>query len=235
MKRPHPAMRTYLLIPATALLTGGLLVPACTTNREDIPKLSAADSTAIVEENIAHRKEVDEFFRTDPNSPFNRDSTITFEGIRWFPIDPRFRVTSELTRYDHPDTVNVMGTKGEVRRNLRYGYFTFLLPDDNGTYRRFRLNVYKFTPYDAKRYALYRNNLSLWFTDRTTGNETYDVGRYVEIGDEHPDPHFRYTIDFNQAFNPYCAYSAQYTCAIPTKEDTLGLSLRVGEKNYHQP
>ncbi|MDH3252451.1 MAG: DUF1684 domain-containing protein, partial [Ignavibacteria bacterium] len=86
---------------------------------------------------------------------------------------------------------------------------------------------------DKQRYALYRDNLSLWFTDRTTGNGTYEVGRYIELGVENPDRSFVYTIDFNKAFNPYCAYSSLYSCAIPTKDDHLDLALRVGEKNYH--
>jgi len=221
--------------PLTVVLIGIFSILSGCAGKNGAPPLSPADSIAIVQDNIAHRREADEFFRNDPQSPFNRDSSITFDGLHWYPINPRYRVTSRLTRYEHPDTVNVMGTKGEVRRNLRYGYFSFRLPDDSGEYRTFRLSVYKFTPYDTKRYALYRNNLSLWFTDRTTGNETYDVGRYIELGDEQPDPHFDYAIDFNKAFNPYCAYSSLYSCAIPTRDDTLGIALRVGEKNYHQP
>jgi uncharacterized protein (DUF1684 family) len=75
--------------------------------------------------------------------------------------------------------------------------------------------------------------LSVWFTDETTGKETYRVGRYVEVGEENPDPQFVYTIDLNKAYNPYCAYSDLYSCAIPRKEDHIPIAIRAGEKNYH--
>jgi hypothetical protein len=127
-----------------------------------------------------------------------------------------------------------MGTKGESRRELRYGYFEFVVPDGHWVPHLIKLNAYKFTPYDAGRYALYRNALSVWFTDSTTGRETYGVGRYVEVGDEDPDPSHVYVIDLNKAYNPYCAYSALYSCAVPRQEDYLPLAVRVGEMKYHE-
>ncbi len=197
------------------------------------PVLSPQDSVTIVEDNIKHRAAIEDFFRSSPDSPFQRDTTIHYDGIKWFPINPHFRGRSILHRYEHPETVTVMGTKDEERRYLRYGYFEFDVPDEYGMMKTIRINVYKFTPHDAKRYALYRNVLSVWFTDRTTGKDTYKVGRYVEVGEEHPDPNFVYTIDLNKAYNPYCAYSNIYSCAIPRKEDHVDVALRVGEKKYH--
>lgn len=199
----------------------------------ELPAISAADSLTIVTENQAHRESVDEFFRTDPGSPFRRDSSVAYHGIRWFPVDPRYRASSVLHRYDHPETVVVLGTRGEERRNLKYGYFEFVLPDENGRAKLCKLNVYKFTPYDGQRYLLYRDNLSVWFTDLTTGKETYGVGRYVEIGNEVAESSHVYVIDLNKAYNPYCAYSSLYSCAVPRQEDRLTIAVRAGELKYH--
>jgi uncharacterized protein len=210
-----------------------LLLLSCSSKRE-LPALSGADSLRIVQDNQNHRGEMDQFFRNDPGSPFVRDTTIEFLGLRWFPVDPRYCVTSVLHRYDHPDTVTILGTKGEERRHLRYGYFEFVIPGDAQQPMQIRLNVYKFTPSDGQRYLLYKDYLSTWFTDRTTGKETYRVGRYIELGPEDPDSNHLYTIDFNKAFNPYCAYSALYSCAIPMKEDHVEAALMVGERLYHE-
>ncbi len=204
------------------------------SQRKPLPSLSSADSLKIIQDNIDHRAATDESFRNDPDSPFKKDTTIVFHRLHWFPIDPRFRGLSILHRYEHPETVIVLGTKGEERKQLKYGYFEFAVPSDAGETVTLKINVYKFTPYDSKRYALYKNNLSVWFTDNTTGKETYGVGRYVEIGDEQPDPNFQYVIDLNKAFNPYCAYSNIYSCAVPRKEDHLSIALRVGEQKYHE-
>ncbi|MBI4535848.1 MAG: DUF1684 domain-containing protein [Ignavibacteriae bacterium] len=196
--------------------------------------VSPQDSVEIARDNVAYRAEVEVYMRDDPGSPFGRDTTIKFHGLHWFPIDPRYRVSSVLHKYEDPETVVVLGTKGEERKQLRYGYFEFVLPDEQGNAKPLRINVYKFTPYDTKRYALYKDNLSVWFTDSTTSIETYGVGRYVEVGNEHPDPSHVYSIDFNKAYNPYCAYSNLFSCAIPRKEDRLEIALHAGEKNYHE-
>lgn len=196
--------------------------------------LSPADSLMIVQDNITHRSEVDSSFRYLESSPFKRDTTIEYHGIKWFPIDPRYRGISQLHRYANPETVIVLGTKGEERKQLRYGYFAVTVPDNHGQPIVLKINAYKFTPYDTKRYALYRDALSVWFTDETTGKDTYGVGRYVDVGNEDADPDHPYVIDFNKAYNPYCAYSNMFSCAVPRKEDHLDIALRVGEMKYHE-
>lgn len=213
-------------------LTLTIVLTAC-GQKESRQLLTQEDSLAIVQDNLNHRQEVDLFFRDSPDSPFQKDTTIEYAGINWFPVNPHFRGRSVLHRYDNPETVVVFGTKGEERKNLRYGYFEFDVPDETGSSTTIRINAYKFTPYDKRRYELFRNNLSVWFTDKTTGKETYGVGRYVEVGEEHPDPNFVYSIDLNKAYNPYCAYSDMFSCAIPRKEDRINVALRVGEMNYH--
>jgi uncharacterized protein (DUF1684 family) len=219
-----------ILSSAATLLA--LLSPSC-SQKTELPALSRADSLTIAQDNLAHRAEVDSFFRYDPGSPFVRDSSIEFHGIQWFPVNPKYRGTSLLHRFEMPDTVIVMGTRGEQRKQLRYGYFELPVPDNTGNATQLRLIVYKFTPHDGQRYALYKDYLSVWFTDNTTGEETYDVGRYLEIGTEDPDPSHVYVVDFNKAYNPYCAYSTLYSCAIPREEDHLNIALPVGEKKYH--
>jgi len=198
------------------------------------PQLVAPDSAAVVQQNLVHRSEVDSFFRYDQGSPFVKDTSIEYHGIKWFPIDVRYCGVSRLHRYANAETVTVMGTKGEERRQLRYGYFSITVPDNHGQTVVLKMNVYKFTPYDTKRYALYKDALSVWFTDETTGKETYSVGRYVEIGNEDSNPEHEYAIDLNKAYNPYCAYSNMFSCAVPRKEDHLDIALRVGEMKYHE-
>jgi uncharacterized protein (DUF1684 family) len=74
---------------------------------------------------------------------------------------------------------------------------------------------------------------SIWFTDKTTNEESYGVGRYVDF-ELNMNSDFIYTVDFNYAYNPYCAYSSEYSCAIPTKEDYLDIAIEAGEKKFHK-
>lgn len=208
-----------------------ILIASC-SRKSTPPSLSSADSLAVVQDNITHREEMNRFMAGGDGSPFLRDTAIHFTELRWFPIDVRYRGISKLHKYELPETVIVMGTKGEERKQLRYGYFEFTVPDENGNPYSLKLNVYKFTPYDTKRYERYPNVLSVWFTDKTTGKETYHVGRYVEVGEEDTNAGHEYIIDLNKAYNPYCAYSDLFSCAVPGKEDRVEIVLRAGEKTY---
>jgi uncharacterized protein (DUF1684 family) len=189
---------------------------------------SAADSAAILADIDAYRKAANEYFATDPTSPFMRDTSIVFTGLRWFPPDAGFVVKSRLYRFDTPETVTVLGTKGEPRKHLKHGFFIVRLKGEI-----LHLNVYKYLPEDAQRKGIGSNHLSLWFTDSTTAHETYGVGRYLDIEAEMPDPEHIYTLDFNKSYNPYCAYSPLYSCAIPRKEDRIPIPIRAGEMSYH--
>jgi hypothetical protein len=231
--RIYPGRRAAALLLGIVVCVEGANLSSC-SRTPSLPVLSSADSLKVVQDNMEHRAEVDSFFRSDPGSPFLRDTAARYHGINWYPIDPRFCAHSTLHRYADPDTVVVMGTRGEERRELRYGYFEFAVPDDHGLPVPVKINVYKFTPYDGQRYLLYKDNLSVWFTDLTTGKETYHIGRYVEVGVEHSSPSHVYTIDLNKAYNPYCAYSDKYSCAIPRQEDRLNVALPVGEKTYRE-
>ena len=77
----------------------------------------------------------------------------------------------------------------------------------------------------------YRNYLFVPFTDATTGDESYGSGRYLEfyIADIQNNT---LQLDFNKAYNPYCAYAAGYKCPIPPRENNLPLAIKAGEKNF---
>lgn len=167
------------------------------------------------------RGEKDNEFRNDPSSPFNAKSKVRFEPLKYYDVDPAFVFKSKLTGYETKDTIKIFGTKGEERKVIRFGFVTF-------TYKSslYKVNVYQ---------GISRSGLvyhSIWFTDETTGEETYGVGRYIDF-ELNPDKNYIYTVDFNLAYNPYCAYSSEYSCAIPTKEDYLPVKITAGEKNYH--
>ena len=167
------------------------------------------------------RKEKDNFMKNDPSSPFNQDSMAHFHPLNYYKINPDFVFKSKLYEYPKKDTITIFGTKGEARKAVRFGYVN--IDYKNNVYR---VNVYKSWAKNGKEYY------SIWFTDETTGKETYNVGRYIDFYlDRSPDS--LYTIDFNLAYNPYCAYSSIYSCAIPTKEDHIPFAVEAGEKKFH--
>ncbi|MDZ7626540.1 MAG: DUF1684 domain-containing protein [Ignavibacteriaceae bacterium] len=193
-----------------------LLTEACKENRNDDPEMKA-----YIENLIKERKEKDYSLQFDLNSPFNRDTTISFKPLNYYEPNPDFIFKSKLIVYDIQDTVAILGTRGETRPAILLGYLE--LKKDKKVHK---INVYK--SFDRMGEPYY----SIWFTDRTTGKDTYGVGRYLDFElNDHPE--FVYTIDFNKAYNPYCAYSALFTCPIPRVEDYIDMEIEAGEKNFH--
>ena len=167
------------------------------------------------------RKEKDDYMKNDPKSPFNYKGKVEFHPLKYFDVNPDFVFKSKLIEYPTKDTISIFGTKGEERKVVRFGYVSFDYQE-----KTYRLNVYKGFGKSGEEY------FSIWFTDLTTNEESYGVGRYLGF-ELYTDKNYKYTIDFNLAYNPYCAYSADYTCAIPTKEDYVDLKIEAGEKKYH--
>ena len=170
---------------------------------------------------LAHRNEKDSTMRVDLHSPFNRDTTVEFSPLKYYEPDPAFLFKSILFRYDPPDTVEVLGTKGETRQVIKEGFVKLDFEETE-----YRVNIYKGFSRSGEAYY------SIWFTDKTTGEETYGVGRYIDF-EMNEDLDFVYDIDFNYAYNPYCSYSAKFSCPIPRKEDFLDFYIEAGEKNFH--
>jgi uncharacterized protein (DUF1684 family) len=193
-----------------------LLTEACKENHIDDPEMKA-----YIESLIKERKEKDYSLQFDINSPFNRDTTITFKPLNYYEPNPDFVFKSKLFKYEVQDTVAILGTKGETRPAVLLGFLE--LKKDN---KVIKINVYQSFSRTGEPYY------SIWFTDQTTGKETYGVGRYLDFElNDHPE--FVYTIDFNKAYNPYCAYSSLFTCPIPRVEDYIDMEIEAGEKNFH--
>ncbi len=167
------------------------------------------------------RAEKNEWFKTSPESPFNYKEKIPFHKLKYFDVDPAWVFHSKLYEYPVKDSLTIYGTKGEGRPTIKFGYIKFKVGG-----KEYKMNVYKSRARNGKYYY------SIWFTDKTTNKESYGVGRYIDF-EKNPDPNFVYTIDFNLAYNPYCAYSPAYSCAIPSKDDYLDLAVTAGEKKFH--
>ena len=162
-------------------------------------------------------------FRDSSYSPFNYKSKVEFHPLQYFDANFDFVFRGKLIENETKDTVKVFGTKGEERKSVRYGVLEL-----QNEVNKLDVKVYETLAQDG-----ITKYYSIWFTDKTTNDESYGVGRYVHF-ELNESPDYIYTVDFNYAFNPYCAYSAEYSCAIPTKEDYLDIAIEAGEKKFHE-
>jgi uncharacterized protein len=182
---------------------------------------TAASAGGPDEATLRARTEKDENFRRGSNSPLPEADRARFAGLAYYPPNPQFRYDVKLVRYARPEKLRLGTNTGEMRDALRYGYFEF---DVRG--RTCRLQVYR-TLEDINSGG---TSLFVPFRDATSGKETYAAGRYLELRENTTG---QYSLDFNRAFNPYCAYGKSFSCPVPPAENALPVAIEAGEKSYN--
>jgi len=199
----------------TSLLIALLLLVAC-TRKAELP-----DEREIVSQIRKQRLQKDASFKTD-DSPIPDEQKASFVGLRYFPIDLKYRYQLRLHKYRQQDVFDITTSSGVLRKAAKYGYFEFEIQGRNS-----RLQVYKLLDIQEN----HPNLLFVPFKDATSGKETYGGGRYLDF---HKNSSDTYLLDFNLAYNPSCAYGKDgYNCPIPPAENVLEVAILSGEKDYH--
>jgi hypothetical protein len=160
------------------------------------------------------RKMKDGFMARDGESPFVV-GRVPFHDLRYFPPDPKYRVPATLKRRPAPEEAYLRTNRDNQAVMRLVGDLTFSL---GGEPRHLRL-------YHAGEGV--GTSVFVPFRDLTSGRESYGPGRYVTLELNEAD---EYEVDFNRAFNPYCAYTDDFECAFPPSENDLPVAVRAGEK-----
>lgn len=165
-----------------------------------------------LEDLLQRRREKDEAFKHDPGSPIPAYERRSFKGLRYYPPDPRYRFEVDLVE-EPRKALDIQRSAGDAVRYVRVGHFPLDLPG----------GAVKLALYESEGHPF------LPFRDATSGKETYGAGRYLDPPQGHDG---RYLIDFNEAYNPFCAYNESYSCPFPPPENWLQVSVRAGEWTY---
>ena len=168
----------------------------------------------------AEREQKDTFFKTPFQSPLSFNECQKFEGLSYYSPDWNYRFELDLQEHREKETVKIEDTKGNEREFLRWGEFNFRIGETDC-----KLQAYKSSSEE--------NRFFVPFRDATSGKETYGAGRYLDIGmGRHQTPEGKWIIDFNDAYNPWCAYSKDYACPFTPPENWLKVPIYAGEKDY---
>lgn len=171
------------------------------------------------------RKEVENFqsdlessYRNPQESPLKGTALKKFKGHMFYPINPRYRVKARLVRTENAPVFN-MPTTGSPAKFYEYGKLYFFIGDVE-----YRLNTY--VSVGLQNDPEYADYLFLPFGDLSNGNETYSGGRYIDF--RIPTDTNEIFIDFNRAYNPYCAYATGYSCPKVPNSNILPLKIEAG-------
>jgi uncharacterized protein len=194
--------RAFVLVAVLAAAT------ACRSRPPDESSYVDAVASARAEKDVAFK---------EAGSPVPAEARGTFLPLAYFPVDPSYAVPAAF-REDPPGTrqrVEIQTSTHQPRQMERLGVLEFTLQG-----QALRLAAYREVGESADR-------LFVPFTDLTTGKETYQAGRFLDIARSATGI---YVVDFNLAYNPYCYYNPTYDCPYPPKENRLQVAIRAGEK-----
>ena len=167
--------------------------------------------------------ELDKAYKSKEGSPLPEGKRKKFKGHDFFPIDMKYKVVAKFTRASGAEPFQMKTSTDRLPDYVVYGVAEFELDG-----RTFQLNIYQ--SIDLSKTVKYRKHLFLPFTDLTSGGESYGGGRYIDLEIPEGDT---IVIDFNRAYNPYCAYSGRYSCPIPPVENSLDTAIKAGVKTPH--
>lgn len=146
----------------------------------------------------------------DPNSKLRAN----FTGLHWFPINESYRLTAKYVPYEQAKPVDIQNLAGDALKLPISGYVAFKL---HGLEYRLEAETEE------------SGGLTFVFRDLTAGKETYPASRFL---DTEPPKNGEVVLDFNEAYNPPCAYNPYTTCPLPPPENRLKVRIEAGEMAY---
>lgn len=163
------------------------------------------------------RAHYNQYIKYYEDSPLEQDEISFFDELDYFEIDENYKIKAKFIELEQKDTFNIPLTKEKKIKFLKYGKAIF-------SYHGEPQNLTLLKHINDK-----SNRLFLPFKDKTNGSFTYGAGRYLDVKDEGSN---KIIIDFNLAYNPYCAYNVNYKCPMVPKENVLDKEIKAGEKAF---
>ncbi|MEY3917900.1 MAG: hypothetical protein RLZZ132_235 [Bacteroidota bacterium] len=178
-----------------------------------IPSAKPVDETGADVAKI--RSDKDENFRNSDESPIK--DKATFKGLNYYPFNKEYIVDFVLEKAEKAETVELKMTDGTTEKLIFFGFI-------QAEFKSFTLKL--------KLYQHEDGNFFLPFKDKTAPTETYGGGRFLDLPLTNVKNN-RLRVDFNLAYNPYCAYNEDFACPIPPAENTLPIRIEAGEKIFN--
>lgn len=161
-------------------------------------------------------------FKDASKSPLKKKDRRGFKALDFFKVDSAYVVQATLKSTPDEKPFKMKTTTDRLPEYVKYGEVTFSLKNES-----FQLNVYR--DLDLMNEEGFEDYLFLPFLDDTNGDESYGGGRYIDLKIPEGDA---MTIDFNTAYNPYCAYNEKYSCPIVPRDNYIDVEVRAGVKAF---
>lgn len=181
--------------------------------QENVPKQTSKE----------FQEELNRDYADSTKSPLTEADLKVFKELDFFPINEKFIVKAQFKRTKKAKVFKMKTSTSRTPEYKKYGELYFTIDG-----KEYQLNVYQ--SIDLSKKEEYKDYLFLPFSDLTNGKESYIGGRYIDMKIQDAKV---WEIDFNKAYNPYCAYNHKYSCPIVPLENDLDVAILAGVKKFH--
>ena len=176
------------------------------------------NDTAIINDTKRFQGELRMEYDNPNTSPLSTKAKQNFKVIHFFPFNEKYVVNARFVRTPNEKPFQMSTSSGMRKTYVKYAEVFFMIGK-----KEYKLNVYQ--SQELIKTEEYKDYLFIPFTDATSGDETYEGGRYIDLTIPTSD---HILINFNKAYHPYCAYTDGYNCPIPPQENTLSIKIEAG-------
>ena len=164
------------------------------------------------------RNEKDFQFKNHPHSPLLPQQKQVFKKLNYFPVNEDLRFVLTIDEFKEKKELHMQTNTGDVQHYIDFGTVSFQVNEEEA-----KLHVY--VPDRDPDYYF------VPFKDKTSPKETYGAGRYLELEHDHHRQGY-FILDFNMAYNPFCAYNDQFSCPLTPTPNWIQMRIEAGEKNF---
>lgn len=172
-----------------------------------------------------HQKKWNAIFKDATKSPLKQKDLKNFKGLAFYPVDSNFIVEAKLTRIENAPIFEMATTTDRKPLYKEFGILNFELKGE-----KYQLTIYQ--NQGNLEDEEYKNYLFLPFTDDTSGNGSYGGGRYMDVMTTDIKADDTIILNFNNTYNPYCAYNDRYSCPLTPRKNHLDIEIKVGVKDF---
>ncbi len=172
-----------------------------------------------------YQQKLNTTYKDASKSPLKKKDLKAFKGLDFFPIDSSYIIIASIEIIPDSPYFEMVTTTDRRPYYREFGILTFILEE-----KELQLTLYQsLEEYEDPQYE---DLLFLPFTDKTSGEKSYGGGRYMDIFESNITTNNSIKLNFNNTYNPYCAYNDEYSCPLTPRKNHLAIAINAGVKDF---
>ena len=172
-----------------------------------------------------YQQKLNSIFKDASKSPLKSKDLKSFKGLDFFPVDSSYIITASIKKTPNTPFIGMPTSTDEKSYYRKFGILTFILKE-----KEMQLTLYQ--SLEESENPIFEDYLFLPFTDETSGDYSYGGGRYMDVFKSNINTNGTIELNFNNTYNPYCAYNEDYSCPLTPRDNHLSIEILAGIKDF---